>query len=55
MIETNTNLVPVAAAIRQAQAPHRAPARKCPECGNPPPAGMVRCRACRHNHAPWPQ
>ena len=45
--ESLTNRVPVAAAIQRERNPATPPERKCPECGERPPAGMVRHRECR--------
>ena len=42
-----TGRVPVAAAILQATNPHRPPDRRCPVCGEKPPAGVVRHIECR--------
>ncbi|NKR30675.1 hypothetical protein GS538_11900 [Rhodococcus hoagii] len=47
MTDTITTRVPVAAEIKRATNPHRPPERHCPECGEIPPAGMVRCPGCR--------
>lgn len=47
MTQTLTTTIPVAAAIKRETNPHQPPDRRCPECGNRPPAGMVRCPACR--------
>jgi len=47
MTETNTARVPVSAEIARATNPHRPPERRCRECGERPPAGMVRCAGCR--------
>lgn len=47
MSESLTSTVPVAAAIKCATTPHIAPVRKCPVCGEKPPAGVVRCAGCR--------
>lgn len=47
MTGTITTRVPVAAEIKRATNPHRPPERRCRECGETPPAGMVRCPGCR--------
>lgn len=46
--------VSVAAEIVRTANPHTAPERRCPSCGQRPPAGMVRCPTaeCRGEWAP---